>query len=541
MPTTSLLQVARRCGIQTPLSVRDDLVPYAADIPGNSLKAVLVYANARSSDNPDSAALVSISATATITAVNLSLAGYDHTIEVSLELTNLTGEFLAVDSSALLLTDSGGYVLSVNPSLFGEQGILANATVPILPQAVLTGSTNLGWGGGPFNLVVNLCVRTAGGVRQNVVQQVKILRPGFAAPPNIAVPAPVYIGLWNRPVEVTEIWRSAGEDRWLTFAGQIVNLAPRTVPVRVRGWRVLIARAGKTLFNLNPPLSFRRVNSDGSIGSVIAPASDGSVTLQDLRSAFVFGFSVTGMPSVVSDVTLMVILDYEYSPQSGQEHPGIAACAYNLTNRNATLLPEAPVKSLPNQNWFWGNAPDHTGFDAHAWSGERYCYDLRMLDSSNNSFAGVCNKPQQPGGPWTGTCSQNTSFFDYRQPVSAAVAGTVVLANYSSPENFGFNANPQTGAGNYVVTQLADGSVAGYFHIHPEPPAGPAVQSPVAAGAALGRIGNSGSSSEPHLHFGYVTIDHTGRGVCSPVAFANLETPGGGAVTIMPGTATFKS
>jgi hypothetical protein len=541
MPTTSLLQVARRCGIQTPLSVRDDLVPYAADVPGNSLKAVLAYANARSSDNPDSAALVSISATATITAVNLSLAGYDHTIEVSLKLTNLTGEFLAVDSSALLLTDSGGYVLSVNSSLFGEKGILSAATVPILPQAVLTGSTNLTWGGGPFNVVVNLCVRTEGGERQNVVQRVKILRPGFAAPQNIAVPAPVYVGLWNRPVEVTEIWRSAGADRWLTFAGQIVNLSPRTVPVRVRRWRVWVLKAAKKLFDLNPPLSFRRVNPDGSIGSAIAPAPDGTVTLQDLRSAFVFGFSVIGMPSVVSDATLMVILDYDYAPQSGQELSGIATCAYNLINRNATLLPEAPVKSLPNRNWFWGNGPDHTGFDAHAWSGERYCYDLTMRDSNNDTFAGACNKPQQPGGPWTGACSQNTSFYDYGQPVSAAVAGTVVLANYSSPENFGYNANPQTGVGNYVVTQLPDGSVAGYFHIHPEPSPGPAAPGLVAVGAALGRVGNSGGSSEPHLHFGYVTMDHTGRGIITPVAFANLKTPGGDSVTIMPGTATFKS
>src|SRR4051812_21731944 len=120
MPT-SLLQAALRCGIQTPFSVRDDLVPYGEGTTQSLLK-IANFLHERSSDNPDSAALVAVTATATITNLAVSLAGYDHTIHVTLKLQNLTGEFIAVESAQLYLTDSGGYIVMVS-NVFGDNSI----------------------------------------------------------------------------------------------------------------------------------------------------------------------------------------------------------------------------------------------------------------------------------------------------------------------------------------------------------------------------------------------------------------------------------
>jgi murein DD-endopeptidase MepM/ murein hydrolase activator NlpD len=49
----------------------------------------------------------------------------------------------------------------------------------------------------------------------------------------------------------------------------------------------------------------------------------------------------------------------------------------------------------------------------------------------------------------------------------------------------------------------------------------------VKAGDVLGRVGNAGFSSEPHLHVGYLTIDRTGRFRNIPMRIEGLKTADG--------------
>jgi hypothetical protein len=54
-------------------------------------------------------------------------------------------------------------------------------------------------------------------------------------------------------------------------------------------------------------------------------------------------------------------------------------------------------------------------------------------------------------------------------------------------------------------------------------------------------VGNSGGSSEPHLHAGWCELDATGRGTLRPMQITGLRTTGNLAVTGVPGTAVYLS
>jgi murein DD-endopeptidase MepM/ murein hydrolase activator NlpD len=85
---------------------------------------------------------------------------------------------------------------------------------------------------------------------------------------------------------------------------------------------------------------------------------------------------------------------------------------------------------------------------------------------------------------------------DYRgaggEPVSAAEAGTVVIA-----DRFNEETNGEAGYGNYVRIDRGNGLQTAYAHLlNFNVKAGQCVSK----GEVIGRLGNSGLSSEPYLH-----------------------------------------
>ena len=86
---------------------------------------------------------------------------------------------------------------------------------------------------------------------------------------------------------------------------------------------------------------------------------------------------------------------------------------------------------------------------------------------------------------------------DYRgaggEPVSAAEAGTVVAADRFNEETKG-----EAGYGNYVRIDHGNGLQTAYAHLlNFNVKAGQCVSK----GEVIGNLGNSGVSTEPHLHF----------------------------------------
>jgi hypothetical protein len=107
------------------------------------------------------------------------------------------------------------------------------------------------------------------------------------------------------------------------------------------------------------------------------------------------------------------------------------------------------------------------------------------------------------GRTHSGDASENSSYFNYRQPLIAVAGGKVVEAVDGIPDQVPNENVPVPLAeadGNHVILRLARGVFAGYAHLAPST-VRVERSDHVRAGQTLGRLGNSGNSTGPHLHF----------------------------------------
>ena len=93
-----------------------------------------------------------------------------------------------------------------------------------------------------------------------------------------------------------------------------------------------------------------------------------------------------------------------------------------------------------------------------------------------------------------------TDYLCYGKPALAAAAGKVVLAIDGVPDNAPGKMDTYNVGGNQLVIELAPGEYAVYAHLLPGSQT-VKVGELVKAGQPIARIGNSGNTSEPHLHF----------------------------------------
>lgn len=154
----------------------------------------------------------------------------------------------------------------------------------------------------------------------------------------------------------------------------------------------------------------------------------------------------------------------------------------------------------------------------HAWLAQRYAIDFakfHMVDGK--AFT------------WKGPEDQNASYFCYDDPIYNVAAGKVVEVLDGLPENvphsgkLAIDLTWQNAGGNHVIVDIGYGLYAFYAHMRPGSVA-VKVGDVVTVGQVLGHVGNTGSSSEPHLHFHIVDrpLFLSGQGV--PYEFTNFST-----------------
>jgi murein DD-endopeptidase MepM/ murein hydrolase activator NlpD len=165
---------------------------------------------------------------------------------------------------------------------------------------------------------------------------------------------------------------------------------------------------------------------------------------------------------------------------------------------------EGFVGRLPFEG-IWYVSAEHGIQDAHKrFIAEAYAYDFLQIGPDGSSYGG--------------RGSRNSDFFAYGRPVLAAGDGEVVYMRNDVPENVPGQAMPATPGGNAIVIRHADDQYTYYAHMRPSGMK-VGVGDQVVAGDPIGEVGNSGDSTEPHLHFHAMTGRDPGDSDGLPVLF----------------------
>ena len=211
-----------------------------------------------------------------------------------------------------------------------------------------------------------------------------------------------------------------------------------------------------------------------------------------------------------------------FTAEDKTAHPVYAELS---VRQRAPIIVRAP---LSGPDWFaWGangdDAPHRRALmveGGHAWLAQRYAIDFVQFHMVNGKTE-----------TWKGPEDKNSSYYCYQQPIYSVAAGKVIEVMDGLPENvphsnkFAIDLTWQNAGGNHVVVDIGFGLYAFYAHMKP---GSIAVKEGdvVTAGQILGHVGNTGSSTEPHLHFHIIDRPNflSGQGV--PYEFENFSTSG---------------
>jgi murein DD-endopeptidase len=195
-----------------------------------------------------------------------------------------------------------------------------------------------------------------------------------------------------------------------------------------------------------------------------------------------------------------------------------------------TAVAEAPVLISPplrGAEWLSANGPSNTSGHRRALIptagrariAQRFAIDFVQLREDGRTF--------------TGDQKDNRNYRCYGAEVLAVADGKVVGTKDGIPENVPGPASRavpitlETVGGNYVILDLGHGRFAFYAHLQP----GSLRVKPgetVRRGQVLGLVGNSGNSTEPHLHFHVANANSPLASEGIPFGFRAFEVQGKG-------------
>ncbi|HKG52243.1 MAG TPA: M23 family metallopeptidase [Actinomycetales bacterium] len=260
------------------------------------------------------------------------------------------------------------------------------------------------------------------------------------------------------------------------------------------------------------PVALRRVDTlDARTGAVLATRQGAALTALVKRPE---GGDFTG--EIGAGLTAIAILDVALPPrgrlprtlvhrlsisyEESQVPPGIVAATTYLTGPTRVARRHAPVIGAPLRGSGWvavngccATRTDHRGgavpVNGRLQLPERFAIDFVRIDRNRRLFSGPVEAL--------------SSYAYYGADVLSVADGTVVRAHDGEPEQTPPNAPPpfdlETAPGNSVVTDIGHGRFAVYAHLQ----GGLKVKvgDRVRRGQVLGLLGNTGSSTHPHLHF----------------------------------------
>jgi murein DD-endopeptidase len=193
------------------------------------------------------------------------------------------------------------------------------------------------------------------------------------------------------------------------------------------------------------------------------------------------------------------------------------------TDRKPVMVISSPLRE---EDWVAANGPSNTSLhrrafipvNGRAYISQRFAIDWVQLNANGKTYQG--------------DSEDNKNYRAYGKEIHAVADGVVTSTKDGIPQNVP-NKPPvvpitlETVGGNNVIMEIGDGLYAFYAHLQPGS-LRVKVGDTVHRGQVLGLLGNSGNSSEPHLHF-HICNGNSELG-CEglPYAFAAYELQGKG-------------
>jgi murein DD-endopeptidase len=193
-------------------------------------------------------------------------------------------------------------------------------------------------------------------------------------------------------------------------------------------------------------------------------------------------------------------------------------------DRKPVMVIGAP---LNGDDWVAANGPSNTSghrralipINGRAYISQRFAIDWVELYSDGKTYQ---------GDP-----ADNKNYRAYGQEIHAVADGTVTETKDGLPQNtpgaasLAIPITLETIGGNHVIMDIGNGLYAFYAHMQPGS-LRVKVGDKVRRGQVLGLVGNTGNSSEPHLHFDICNASSMLGCEGVPYAFASFDVSGKG-------------
>jgi len=206
-----------------------------------------------------------------------------------------------------------------------------------------------------------------------------------------------------------------------------------------------------------------------------------------------------------------------------------------------TIVDKHPVvvisSPLAGEDWLAGNGPSNNSvhrralipINGHAYISQRFAIDWVQV--------------YPDGKTYRGDPSDNKNYRAYGTEIHAVADGVVTQVGEGIPQNtpgaksLAVPITLETIGGNHVIMEIGNGLFAFYAHMQPGS-LRVKVGDKVTRGQVLGLLGNTGNSSEPHLHFQICSANSELGSEGLPYVFASFEVQGkgeGDAMKMFPG------
>lgn len=304
----------------------------------------------------------------------------------------------------------------------------------------------------------------------------------------------------------------------------ITTIGPDPIPVTGTDGKVHVAYELSVLNSGPQPATITELDTlaDGAHGEAVATIGQQEIVERTILIPNLLPGPVTEIPpgrtavlvlddvydsraKVPADVThrLAVTLGKatpEYQPSVSAQYPD-SVTQIGGEVRTSVAAPVVIGPPLAGDDWVAGNAccvvSPHRGavmgVGGRLNGSERYAIDWLRVDPTKN-----------PVTSHTGDGTRNADYLAYDAPLLAVADGTVVAVVSDKAEATPQVITPDQAfeelGGNYVIIDIGNGNFAFYAHMVPGS-ASVKVGDKVTRGQVIGRLGNSGNTTEAHLHF----------------------------------------